>query len=184
MAALSSSSRNRGSRCDRGGRVLPASSAQRGRAIADWCRRLARRSSVSLLRSTCRKRKRHGGRKAAMPSMTFTRQSVFLTEPRQPDRDHSRLAAADLLQAALQRRTDLGGIAYIFAIGAAGFGFLGEIDRRIEIAAGVAGLLREGIRIFVGDRQGAGAVAAIDIDHRHERLLVMRRLPERRTRRA
>src|SRR6476661_10019085 len=91
-------------------------------------------SAIGFSFDQCAKRKRHGSDKAAMPSMTFMRgRSVFLTEARQPDRDNGGLAAADLLQAALQRGTNLGRVADILAIGAAGFGFLGEIDRRIEV---------------------------------------------------
>src|SRR5580698_1875324 len=100
----------------------------------------------------------------------FVSFSVFVTEPRQPDSDYGRaLVVADLVEAALDRWADLGRVADILAISAAGFGFLGEVDRRIEITAGIVGFLGERIGVFVGDRQRAGAVAAVHIDDRHER---------------
>ncbi len=61
--------------------------------------------------------------------------SVLLQQPREPHRDHRRLAVADALEPAPQRRLDLRRIGDVLAVGAGGLRLLGEVDRRIEIAA-------------------------------------------------
>ena len=98
----------------------------------------------------------------------------------QPDRDHRRRAAADLLQPAPQRRTDL-------APGRA------RSRRRRRPprppwrsrSAGRSSRPRgrrapSSRRDRAGRRARAGAVAAVLVDHRHERRAVVHRRPDRR----
>src|SRR3954447_8242869 len=79
----------------------------------------------------------------------------------QPDGDDRRLALARLLQAAAQGRTDLAGVAHALAVSAGRLGLLGEVDRRVEVAALEPAPRGVALGIEAGRGPRARAVAAV-----------------------
>src|SRR5262249_40466304 len=77
--------------------------------------------------------------------------AILLQQARQPHGDDGRRAGADAFEAAAQRRSDLGRVGDVLAIGAGRFRLLGEVDRRIEVAAVEAALPGVAVRIGLDD---------------------------------